>query len=221
MIGAQAHPLRAIAPSSTLETPELHPDHEEIDRQVISYLVNTWEWPSEKAKEGFVSWKLNEVVLFMFPTGNPERVQLACELLLLGFLMDDWFDNHSFSINAAVVSRLQNLLSSPSTFQPTTTVERMHTDIFNRIRSIHPISLPPSSSHAILKTYIDMLACHCDPSRGQASTLGEYLVFREVDVGMPICQELLYWTEDLAMTPEETNLLAPGARCKLPCQHTK
>lgn len=83
-----AHPLKAIALPSILPPPSLHPQHKEIDQQVISYLVNTWEWPSEKAKKGFVNWKLSEVVLFMFPTGDPERVRLACELLLLGFLMD-------------------------------------------------------------------------------------------------------------------------------------
>jgi len=88
MISKQAHPLKAIAPPSVLSTPVMHPKHEEIDREVISYLVDTWEWPSERTKKGFVSWKLSDVVLFMFPTGDTERVRLACELLLLGFLMD-------------------------------------------------------------------------------------------------------------------------------------
>ncbi|KAK0707982.1 hypothetical protein B0H67DRAFT_589008 [Lasiosphaeris hirsuta] len=84
----QSHPLSAVAPASLLLEPKIHPDHEEIDLDVISHLVHTWEWPSEKAKNGFVSWKLSDVVLFMFPTGDTARVKLACELLLLGFLMD-------------------------------------------------------------------------------------------------------------------------------------
>jgi hypothetical protein len=88
MIGKKIHPLKAIAPPSVLSEPVIHPSHEEIEQDVIAYLVNTWEWPSEKAKKGFVSWKLSDVVVFMFPTGETSRVKLACELLLLGFLMD-------------------------------------------------------------------------------------------------------------------------------------
>jgi hypothetical protein len=66
----------------------LHPQHESIDRDVVDYLVDSWEWPSERTKKGFISWNLSDVVLFMFPTGNTIRVKLACELLLLGFLLD-------------------------------------------------------------------------------------------------------------------------------------
>ena len=91
MIAKQTHPVQAIAPPSVLSEPTLHPCHEEIDRDVITYLVNTWDWASERQKKGFVSWKLSDVVLFMFPTGNSKRVKLACELLLLGFLMDGEF----------------------------------------------------------------------------------------------------------------------------------
>ncbi len=88
MIGRQSHPPRSIAPPTVLSEPGLHPDYEAIDHEVIGYLVDTWDWPSEKAKKGFVSWKLSDVVLYMFPTGEAARVKLACELLLLGFLMD-------------------------------------------------------------------------------------------------------------------------------------
>jgi len=83
----------------------------------------------------------------------------------------------------------------------------MHADLFIRI-----LSVPSPSSHAILTTYLAMLACHCDPSRGSAVTLRDYLIFREVDVGMPICRELLYWTDDLTLTATETELLAPLER---------
>ncbi|KAK3349788.1 isoprenoid synthase domain-containing protein [Lasiosphaeria hispida] len=206
------HPLSAVAPASVLAEPKIHPDHEEIDRDVISYLVHTWEWPSEKAKKGFVSWKLSDVVLFMFPTGDTTRVKLACELLLLGFLMDDWFDNNSFPANTALVTRLQSLLASPSTFTTLTTIERMHATLFARILAVQSTVLPPTTSRAILTTYLDMLACHCDASRGAATALRDYLVFREVDVGMPICVELLYWTEDLAMREGERAALAPLER---------
>ncbi|KAK5658076.1 hypothetical protein OQA88_2632 [Cercophora sp. LCS_1] len=211
MPGKTSHPLSAIAPPTILTAPQLHPNHKEIDHHVISYLVNTWEWPSEKAKQGFISWKLSEVVLFMFSTGNTTRVQLACELLLLGFLMDDWFDNNTFETNTALVSRLNALLTSPSTFSPETNIETMHTTLFRRILAATTPSLPEAPT-AILTTYMHMLACHCDVSRGEATSFREYLVFREVDVGMPICRELLYWTEDLALTNEDKKLLAPLER---------
>ena len=37
----------------------------------------------------------------------------------------------------------------------------------------------------------------------------EYLVFREVDVGMPICMAILYWVEDIVLSPSEISMLEP------------
>ncbi|KAK4203172.1 putative terpene cyclase [Triangularia verruculosa] len=173
----------------------------------MTYLVNTWEWPSEKHTKAFISWNLSEVVLFMFPTGETERVKLACELLLLGFLMDDHFDKNTLSTNDAIVSSLHSLLSSPATFTPQTNIDTMHATLFAKF-STHP------NSARILEAYLAMLGCHCIPSRGPSSlsSLKEYLVFRETDVGMPICVELLYWTDPAlssSITPRDRQLLRP------------
>ncbi|KAK4121100.1 terpenoid synthase [Parathielavia appendiculata] len=166
----------------------------------------------------------------MFPTGDTSRVKLATELLLLGFLMDDWFDHHPPAEVSSVVSRLQSLLSSPSSFSPRTTIDRMHATLFARIladpspfsSSDSSSSSSSSSSRKVLEAYMAMLACHCWPSRsssssssndsgsdhvsaGPTSTLGRYLSFREVDVGMPICAELLYWTEPDLLDSDDSN----------------
>ncbi|KAK3368782.1 isoprenoid synthase domain-containing protein [Podospora didyma] len=207
MIPKQApeHPLRAIAPLSIFPEPSIHPDHKEIDREVIDYLVRTWEWPSEKHKRGFVSWKLSDVVLFMFSTGDTYRVKLACELLLLGFLMDDWFDHHTLSQITAVVSRLDTLLASPATFTPRSNIEQMHFSLFTRILAVANTPYEP----AILSTYMSMLSCHCDAARDTTTSLRKYLASREADVGMPICVELLYWTDSslASTTPSERAVL--------------
>lgn len=44
--------------------------------------------------------------------------------------------------------------------------------------------------------------------------MGSYLAFREVDVGMPICSELMYWTEPclLKLTREQREGLRPMER---------
>ncbi|KAK4187881.1 isoprenoid synthase domain-containing protein [Podospora australis] len=103
--------------------------------------------------------------------------------------MDDYFDKHTLAENAIVVSRLQSLLSSPATFTPASTINSMHATLFAK-------SFPIEGSLPILETYIAMLECHCIPTRGTTlSSLREYLIFCEVDVGMPICVELLYWTD--------------------------
>ena len=86
----------------------------------------------------------------------------------------------------------------------------MHATFFARI-----LAVPSSSSCKVLDAYMAMLACHCEASRGIGSvsaTLGEYLAFREIDVGMPICAELLYWTEpdlDAAIGEAEREALRP------------
>jgi hypothetical protein len=100
MLEKPTHPLKDIVPPTVLPKATIHPDAEEIDREVVTYLVKTWEWPSEKHKQGFISWKLSEVILFMFPTGETSRVKLATELLLLGFLMDGLSSSRQQSRNA-------------------------------------------------------------------------------------------------------------------------
>ncbi|KAK4664535.1 uncharacterized protein QC763_511740 [Podospora pseudopauciseta] len=206
MHGKPTHPLKAVIPPSILPEAVLHPDHEQIDRHVMTYLANTWEWPSEKHKQAFISWKLSEVVLFMFPTGEAERVKLACELLLLGFLMDDYFDKNTLSTNASIVSSLHSLSTSPEMTVPVTTIDSMHAGLFAKFLT-YPNSAP------ILEAYLAMLDCHCVPSRGPSSlsSLKEYLVFRETDVGMPICVELLYWTDPAlaGITADEKRMLRP------------
>ncbi|KAK3988774.1 hypothetical protein QBC44DRAFT_370818 [Cladorrhinum sp. PSN332] len=100
------HALRSIVPPSALPEPSLHPKHSEIDREVITYLVQTWEWSSERTKKAFISWNLSEVITFILLTGKTSRVKLAYQLLLLSFLIDDHFNNYTHTQNSFTVSRL-------------------------------------------------------------------------------------------------------------------
>jgi len=138
---------------------------------------------------------------------SPGQTTTADIKFLLTFHCElDWFDKHSFEENTVVVDRLLALLANPSTFRPATTIERMHTTLFNRILGVNSKS---GAEAEVLDMYMRMLSCHCDATRGDAATLRDYLVFREVDVGMPICMAILYWTEDIVLTPSETALLEP------------
>jgi aristolochene synthase len=88
----------------------------------------------------------------------------------------------------------------------------MHASLFARILAVPS---PQDSSRRVLEAYMAMLACHCEASRGTgavSAALGDYLAFRETDVGMPICAELLYWTEpdlDAALGEAERAILRP------------
>jgi aristolochene synthase len=82
----------------------------------------------------------------------------------------------------------------------------MHSTLFTRILTVGSST---GAEPVVLDTYMQMLACHCDPQRGASSTLRDYLVFREVDVGMPICMAILYWTENIALTPSDIEILKP------------
>jgi aristolochene synthase len=120
--------------------------------------------------------------------------------------LSDWFDHHSFEENATIVSRLSAALADPSSFTSTTNIESMHESLFRRILAV---GSDWGRERDVLDAYMQMLACHCDSDRGATSSLHDYLVFREVDVGMPICMALLYWTEDIALNREEIAALEP------------
>ncbi|KAF7560350.1 hypothetical protein G7046_g3801 [Stylonectria norvegica] len=213
----EEHPLRAIAPPSNLAKPAIHPRHEEIEAEVTTYLSETWEWPSVKAKLGFLSWKLSDVAVYMFAAGDFSRVKLACELLLLGFLMDDWFEHQCMEDSSKVVSRLFEMRDSPDCFVPLTNIEIMHHSIFLRIlaqQANNDVFKSDTSSQeqTIINQYMEMLACHCDPTRGSVASFQSYLAYREVDFGINICSSLLYWTEKISISGEKMQKLAPLER---------
>ncbi|KAK7427453.1 hypothetical protein QQZ08_006059 [Neonectria magnoliae] len=211
------HPLRSISVPTTLSEPEIHARHDEIETYVNQYLSDTWEWPSVRARLGFLSWRLSDTALRMFATGEFERVKLACELLLLGFLMDDWFEHQKLEDSTNVVLRLSTLRDAPECFVPLTTIETMHHSIFTRILAQDPINDPlirDSSCHEqlIIDQYVEMLFCHCDSSRGNFDSFQKYLAYREVDFGINICSTILYWTENLFLPREKMQKLAPLER---------
>ncbi|KAI5463835.1 isoprenoid synthase domain-containing protein [Mariannaea sp. PMI_226] len=208
------HPLRSIGAPTTLSKSILHAQHEEIEAHVNQYLSDTWEWPSTRHRLGFLSWKLSDTALRMFATGEYQRVKLACELLLLGFLMDDWFEHQKPEDSSLTVLRLSTLRDAPECFNPLTNIERMHHSIFTRIlrQGSSSDSLVRSSfsmEQRIIDQYVEMLFCHCDSTRGDLDSFQKYLAYREVDFGINICSTLLYWTENLRLPMEKMQLLQP------------
>src|SRR3569833_1625942 len=138
---------------------------------------------------------------------SPGQTTTADIKFLLTFHCElDWFDKHSFEENTVVVDRLLALLANPSTFRPATTIERMHTTLFNRILGVYSKSGAEAEELAM---YMRMLSCHCDATRGAADTLRDYLVFREVDVGKPNSKDNKNRTENIVLTSSETALLEP------------
>ena len=68
--------------------PLCHPLVETAVRDVDEYYLQNWRFDSEKAKRKFVAAGFSRVSCLYFPKAQDDRIQLACSLLTILFLVD-------------------------------------------------------------------------------------------------------------------------------------
>lgn len=67
---------------------KFHPHENETSRQVNDYFLEHWPFPNEKARYKFVKAGFPRVTCAYFPLALNDRIQYACCLLTLLFLVD-------------------------------------------------------------------------------------------------------------------------------------
>ena len=92
----------ATAPTPSLSTPaslfrhQCHHLVDPISKEVDGYFLENWNFETEKAKEKFVAAGFSRVTCLYFPMALDNRIQFACRLLTILFLMDgEYLLNHS------------------------------------------------------------------------------------------------------------------------------
>ena len=75
-------------PSTSLFTPICHPLVSEAIRDVDGYYLQNWGFPSEASKKKFVAAGFSRVTCLYFPKAQDDRIQFACSLLTILFLID-------------------------------------------------------------------------------------------------------------------------------------
>ena len=79
----------SLAPS--IFTPICHPRVEDAVRDVDGYYLQHWGFSTEAARKKFVAAGFSRVTCLYFPKALDERIQYACSLLTILFLVDGKF----------------------------------------------------------------------------------------------------------------------------------
>lgn len=75
-------------PPPSIFTAQCHPLVEEATRDVDGYYLSHWPFPNEKARKKFVAAGFPRVTCLYFPKALNDRIQHACSLLTILFLVD-------------------------------------------------------------------------------------------------------------------------------------
>ena len=74
-------------PPSAWES-QCHPLVDQVSRNVDEYFLSRWNWQDDKSKKVFVAAGFSRVTCLYFPLARDDRIDLACKLLAVLFLVD-------------------------------------------------------------------------------------------------------------------------------------
>lgn len=72
-------------------TPRIHPREVEVSAEVNGYFLKHWPFPNDKARRKFIAAGFSQVTCYYNPLALDDRIELACRLLTLLFLIDGRF----------------------------------------------------------------------------------------------------------------------------------
>lgn len=103
--------------------PLRHPRCEEVSREVNSYFMSEWNFPSEDAKRKFIGADYSGGTCLNFPLARNDRIHFVCTLLTVLFLIDG--KSCRYAISLKTVADIEKICSRTClcrTERPTTTL---------------------------------------------------------------------------------------------------
>ena len=96
----------AWSPVASKWAPHCHPRVEQVSESVNSHFLRYWPFPDERAKAKFNGADFPRVTCLYFPLARDDRIEHACVLLTILFLVDgmSYFHSKSSSTNEVQMS---------------------------------------------------------------------------------------------------------------------
>lgn len=189
-----------------------HPRLQQVQEEVEEYFLKNWRFSNAKAIQVFLNAKFSEVTCFYFPSALDDRIHFACRLLTVLFLIDgksraldvsscinkivdqledmSFADGEAYNANLIPISRgevlpdrRQYLLSdrkdtAKAIILGSKPEEFILYDLWESMRA-HDREL----ADAVLRPTFIFMRSQTDSARLTIKELGNYLVYRERDVG--------------------------------------
>ena len=75
-------------PPASSWTPQCHRRAKEVARDVDDYFLQNWLFPTQESKRTFLNSGFSRVTCLYFPMAKDGRIEYACQLLTVLFLID-------------------------------------------------------------------------------------------------------------------------------------
>ncbi|MCJ1344096.1 hypothetical protein MMC31_002299 [Peltigera leucophlebia] len=186
-------------PPPSAWTSKSHRDTEDVAHEVDQYFLRNWDFPNSKSEQTFLKAGFSKVTSLYFPTAKDDRIQYACRLLTVLFLVDDLLEEMSLEEGEAFNEKLIPIMHGHIQPNRSNPVEYILYDLWEEMRLIDE----PLANTVLEPTFIFMKA-QTDKARLSITKLGQYFEYREKDVGKALLSSLMCFTLDLHLTPEES-----------------
>lgn len=184
-----------------------HPREEQTVAEVDGWFLQHWPFASAKARKKFVAAGFSTVTCLYFPLALDDRIHSACRLLTILFLIDG-----EQSMNPSSSPRPSSLLPTPRLLDPHAIVDILEDMNFAQGKAYNDHLMPimrgdvaPDPSvpcewmmheiwdemrkadrqlaDEILEPTFTFMRAQTDKERMRITSLGQYLEYRERDVG--------------------------------------
>ncbi|OBR10835.1 aristolochene synthase [Colletotrichum higginsianum IMI 349063] len=187
---------RPIPPSSW--TPVCHPLVDPVTAEVDAWFLDNWSFPNEKARKKFVAAGFSKVTCLYFPLAKDDRIAFACRLLAILFLIDDLLEYMSLEEGKAYNDKLMPLARGEAQPDRTIPVEAMFYDLWASMRE-----KDQHLADQVLEPTFVFMRAQTEGIRTEITELGQYLQYRERDVGKALLSALMRFAMDLHLSDEE------------------
>ncbi|KAK7178808.1 aristolochene synthase [Paraphaeosphaeria sporulosa] len=179
-------------------SPLCHPRASEVSDQVNAWFLEHWPFPNVKAEVKFLKAGFSLVTSMYFPLAKDDRLHHACKLLTILFLVDDLLEDMSLSTGESYNARLIAIALKKVKYDPSLPVERMWYSIWEDMAA-HDMEL----AEGVKEPTFEFMKAQTDRTRMDITQLGQYLQYREKDVGQALLAALMRFSMNLHVTPEE------------------
>lgn len=185
-------------PPPSIFTPMLHPNVNESSRDVENYYLQHWDFPSEDAKKKFVAAGFSRVTCLYFPKALDDRIQFACSLLTILFLIDDQLESMSLADGAAYNESLMPLCRGTTHPDRSVSVQWMMYDLWEDMRACDKVL-----ADSVLEPVFLFMRAQTSKERLSIQGIGRYLQYRQADVGQALLAALMRFSMNLHLTPAD------------------
>ncbi|OTB14756.1 hypothetical protein K445DRAFT_12539 [Daldinia sp. EC12] len=182
-----------------------HPRFEVVERETNEYFIANWPFPDVNSRDKFLKAGFSRCTCVYFPKAKDDRIHFACRLLTLLFLIDDVLEDMSFEEGTAYNGRLMSIIRGDEVPDRSIPVQYISHDLWQSMRA-HDQRL----ADGILEPLFIFMQAQTDKRRAHSMSLGQYIEYRDKDIGQALLCALMRFCLDIKLTQHELDLVRPA-----------